>query len=752
MGDFSRNPDDRLAASVARHYVGVRLQQGVPLLDADWNELEDLRRYEAETLGAWFLGDGVPVGSDGFRVMPIVGLGVGTVALASALTDVGFSSVAIDLAASTAAAALGFDATNASAERFGTSPARVMGARSEPFALADGATLVVQTESFSETATFAAADFADITAATAAEVAAALDAALGGATASVGDGNDFLIRGAEGTSADAGRLLVGGRVVVNEQSLRYSAQPLYANDALAALWGVDPIPALATPGADARFAVYLDVWHREVGSTEDSGLVDPTIGVETAVRLRREWAVRVAEATDFLDVLANRPPDHLYYLLAHLDREGGNAAVTGGMIVDERATEMSLRPVVAYRGSDGTLLVSSADLMDTLVRLRDAVREFILFLSARFVDPNTAYLAGEVAGVDALSAVAAVADHGIALLHAQTLGTRGALDVFGQILDAEVRFVSVWREAVLPLVKPGGTVYQQSYGEMVDTIETFLTGPAPMGFTAIADALASQNLDQAVRSQEQITNEFGEEGDLPFGVLFVAYLGSPAATIQPDTNFDMNYEISGSVTPEDAIEVEVFIDPAWTATVLNEDGSLPLELAMGPGDDIERVRVRVRPPNDATAETQMSVRVRSERNPAGLSRTTPQLTLAVGQPPPGSEADYAFSIQNANVPLVGGTYEVPVSTVATLTYRLTNDTDTALAVTFELDPDTDPDWGILPTFGETDTVPAQGSRDYVMQFQAPGTDGVTLTSTLLARNDADGEVAAQSTVTLRSVA
>ncbi len=751
MGDFSRNPDARLAASVARHYVGVRLQQGVPLLDADWNELEDLRRYEAETLGAWFLGDGVPVGSDGFRVMPIVGLGVGTLALASALTTVGLSTISIDLAASTAAAALGFDATNAAAERFGTSPARVMGSRSEPFALADGDTLVVQTESGTETATFAAADFADLTAATAAEVAAALNAALGGATASVGDGNDFVIRGAEGTNADAGRLLVGGRVVVNEQSLRYSAQPLYANDALAALWGVNPIPALATPAANGRFAVYLDVWHREVGSAEDSALVEPAIGLETAVRLRREWAVRVATATDFIDVLANRPPDHLYYLLADLDREGGNAAVTGGMITDERATEMSLRPVVAYRGSDGALLVDSGDFMDMLVRLRDAVREFIIFLSARFVDPSTPYLAGEVAGIDALSVVANVADHGITLLHAQSLGTQGALDFFGQLLDAENRFVDVWREAVLPLVKPGGTVYQQSYGQVVDTIETFLVGPAPMGFTAIADALASHNLDQAVRSQEQITNELGEEGDLPFGVLFVAYLGSPAATIQPNTNFDMTYEITGSVTPEDAIEVEVFVGLAWTATLLNEDGSLPFDVAMGPGDDIERFRVRVRPPNNAAAATQISLRVSSERNPAGLARTTPQLALTVGQPPPGSEADFAFSIQNANVPLVGGTYEVPVSTLASFTYRLTNNTDTALAVTFELDPETDPDWNILPTFGPTDTVPAQGSRDYVMQFQAPGTDGITLASSLIARNDANGEVAAQSTVTLRSV-
>ena len=38
---FSRNTFDKL-----KHYVGVRLQQGVPIVDADWNELEDIRKYE----------------------------------------------------------------------------------------------------------------------------------------------------------------------------------------------------------------------------------------------------------------------------------------------------------------------------------------------------------------------------------------------------------------------------------------------------------------------------------------------------------------------------------------------------------------------------------------------------------------------------------------------------------------------------------------------------------------------------------
>jgi len=51
-----------------KHYVGIRLQQGVPLLDADFNEMDDIRRVELETILARAIGSGVPAGSDGFRI------------------------------------------------------------------------------------------------------------------------------------------------------------------------------------------------------------------------------------------------------------------------------------------------------------------------------------------------------------------------------------------------------------------------------------------------------------------------------------------------------------------------------------------------------------------------------------------------------------------------------------------------------------------------------------------------------------
>ena len=43
-----------------RSYIGVRIQQGVPLVDADWNEAHDVRKFEVQAFLKWFVGNGVP--------------------------------------------------------------------------------------------------------------------------------------------------------------------------------------------------------------------------------------------------------------------------------------------------------------------------------------------------------------------------------------------------------------------------------------------------------------------------------------------------------------------------------------------------------------------------------------------------------------------------------------------------------------------------------------------------------------------
>jgi hypothetical protein len=63
-GNFSNNQQDTFDPK--KRYIGVRLQQGVPLLDRDWNEFEDIRRYEEQMLRKNYIGDGSP--DDGFKI------------------------------------------------------------------------------------------------------------------------------------------------------------------------------------------------------------------------------------------------------------------------------------------------------------------------------------------------------------------------------------------------------------------------------------------------------------------------------------------------------------------------------------------------------------------------------------------------------------------------------------------------------------------------------------------------------------
>jgi YVTN family beta-propeller protein len=66
-GNFSKKGEDTFDPK--KGYVGIRLQKGVPLLDRDWNELEDIRRYEEWKLRKWYVGNGTP--DDGFKISAV---------------------------------------------------------------------------------------------------------------------------------------------------------------------------------------------------------------------------------------------------------------------------------------------------------------------------------------------------------------------------------------------------------------------------------------------------------------------------------------------------------------------------------------------------------------------------------------------------------------------------------------------------------------------------------------------------------
>ena len=335
MGNFSKDTFDKL-----KHYVGVRLQQGVPLVDADWNEQEDIRRYELQAFLKWFVGNGVPEGNDGFRIISIVN----KIILTSKKNEEGVSSVEVNQENSTAAKILGFGPSNYLASRAAPPAAQLTGEVTGDFEFKEkGLTLVVSANGMpKETVTFRRGTF------TAAQVAEAINSAMKNLTASAGDGNDFDIKGGDGTAEGAGRCLVEGWDAINESDLKYSAQPLFDNKKLAGgkKWDVEPVKPLTTPKLNRTDTVYLDVWEREVNALEDKDLFnrDIGVGVETCVRLKREWVVRVAQGTNETKQLDAPPVGHVYYPLATLERVAKKAAINQKDIKDLRRTGVAVSP------------------------------------------------------------------------------------------------------------------------------------------------------------------------------------------------------------------------------------------------------------------------------------------------------------------------------------------------------------------------------------------------------------------------
>lgn len=736
MGNFSRDPQTRLVDAQAKHYVGNRVQQGVPLLDADLHLLEGLHREQLESVGQWMLGNGVPVGNDGFRVRALPSGGVNTLVLTAKTAGTGTSTIAVNVAASTAAAALGFGASNGASTRSGNSPALVVSTKAEPFVLANNQTLIVTTDGgASETVTFVTGDFANIGAAKASEVVGKITASATRFAASSGAGGDFMIAGGDGTTVGAGRILVDGRMVLIESGMLYTQQPLYRNSALAALWGVAQVDPIPVPLVNEVQTVFVDVWHREVTRDEDPLIIDSRIGIETAVTLRREWAVRVTPQANFPAALAARPAGHSYYPIAALSRAGGDPHITSAMVRDVRDTDASLRREIAYRSDAGLVVVDTTRFSTMLTVTRDAARDLVTFLTSKFVLPSGAYLAGEIAGIESLTVIGNTADHGLAAIATRTLGTQGALGIMQQLYAAERRFVTTWQTSVLPLVKSGATPYATAFTNSVTLILNYLDGPAPGGNTAIKTALTNADLVGAVASQEHIASELSSQSGQPLGTVALKYLGSVSPTVVRNVPIDLKYEVSGTITPDDDLDPQVFIDPAWSVTFKNGDGSTPFALHAGPGAYTRQFFASITPPDVPAASSNFTVEMHARKNPGGIAFLTAQKQLTIGSAPPPSEEQFETTIFTSSVPATGGVFQVPKTTMANITFRFANHTGVAVAIDVTGTGNAN-GWTLLPgpELKTNVNVPALGTTNFLWHFTAPANAGAALSFTLTVKD------------------
>jgi hypothetical protein len=68
MSDYSKSPLDALIANQLKGYVGLHIEQGVPVLDRDLNLLHDLLSAMARSVFTRYIGNGIPAGADGFAI------------------------------------------------------------------------------------------------------------------------------------------------------------------------------------------------------------------------------------------------------------------------------------------------------------------------------------------------------------------------------------------------------------------------------------------------------------------------------------------------------------------------------------------------------------------------------------------------------------------------------------------------------------------------------------------------------------
>jgi len=232
----------------SKMYDSVVLQQGVPIPDSDWNELQDIRRMMDILEAIYVLGEDMQIIPDGGTFPGFYPVGAG-------LTNDFNISAGVMLVGGVLAmttmdeppAAITYD--DASQQNY------IAEGVVETFA---GSLLTESTKNWQA--------FHDL-----------LATANHGAcrvrfTSGTESGNEYTITAYTATSLT----ISGGSPSPGDT---YVVLP----------------PELTTPGGARTDEIYIMAWWEDIASEEDSVLEHPGLGVETAHRARRRWCVRVAE-------------------------------------------------------------------------------------------------------------------------------------------------------------------------------------------------------------------------------------------------------------------------------------------------------------------------------------------------------------------------------------------------------------------------------------------------------------------------
>lgn len=674
MGDFSQDPAKRLKEAVSKNYVGVRMQQGVPILDSDWNLMEDLHKSGTAELFRHFIGSGVPSGSNGFEIRALAGGGDGTIVLKTITRAATYSSLAIDLAGSSAAGILGFSGKNFFHERYGSSSACLTGDSTEPFPLEPDMTLVLKNHLEQEvTITFSGNLFTgeDISRASAARIIEIINTACEESNVAIkaekGGGNDFIIGGGNISRQISGIILAEGCAAVNVTDSIFTSQPLYKNDKLAEMWNVDIIEELTIPqNTEREDWVYLDIWEREVCTAEDNSLFNQSIGLETAIRLKREWAVRVIENAQDLSGITKLTGHHYTPLAKIIRKSSESRRITDDRIYDLRKKQLTLSSFITspihIKGEAGLEKVNPELFKYLMTSTSKAYKKLLdseLFLGGQFSDAGGT---NSIKLFRVFQDVRFIAESAVTQITLSRLDNTGALNFLNRLYFAQKDFEETVRLLKgLPRPEEDTEALDAGCRELFYFLNSLHNGLEGNGVDIGGlgkNVLASQSPDlgRAYDAQAYIIDiinwNIGIYAAGNINIYFEGY--TPAEDIIPPNTYEFTYKIVSELTIPDTIQLEisdtnelfhfVFTDPGPAAP-----GPANKQIFDLDADEERIIKFNMSMPysTEAGASSRLILKASSVNNPDRIKTSNMEILVTVGEEIAMPAADLQFRLESA---------------------------------------------------------------------------------------------------------
>lgn len=428
-------------------------------------------------------------------------------------------------------------------------------------------------------------------------------------------------------SVAAGIVIVDGLLVINQNITTYQTQ-----------LNVAGLPALTTPVADRTDIVYLDTWEKEVkgsGGGGDPRLIDNRIGIETAVRVKREWVVRVKENANDLSSIV-REKGHSYLPLARLNRRAAVAVITPDMVIDMRKTGITLAehikvPLFVQIG------LEMLDVARFVVMLTGLRTSLFARLRQGQLPHQTASVQDENILLVALQEVMNRAHIGEVQTASRNMDNQDALRFIRSLYDAQKDFLGVL----------------ESIGNVANAAQAFITqyrkyldGSTADFIKGLKLALDNQDLLAAVIAQEELNSFLSAPvTNLPEGTVNVFYNSViPFEALAAGSTYAFTFEVESQVTSplgSEEFGIQVAISAAsWTSTV--SQNSVTLTNLGGKTS----VAVSVTP-NAAETQAILTVTAIAVRNPL-IRSPQPGIPLQIGvEPPVGTFFFYADTRLNA---------------------------------------------------------------------------------------------------------